>query len=152
MGNPLLLDEFLVFIAAIILVVEIYSIRMLHVLRVRLGGIDGEYLLHVVARFGYLVTFAQFITLIYAIVRLMAYDTTNDARLILLAVIQSIIAIAFLWAVWEIGHLPVDSNVQNSSVKRTDPCKCPCEQIDDSISTTSAPVNQCDCHARITTT
>ncbi len=151
MGSPLLLDEFLVVIAAIILVAEIYSIRMLRVLRARLDGSGGEYLLRVVARFGYLVTFAQLLTLTNAILRLTVYDTTTDLRLTVFFAVQSTIAIAFLWTVWEIHHLPADGYGQNASAERPEPCECLCKQIDDAISPASAPVHQCDCHAQLTT-
>jgi len=146
-----LLDELLVVVSAILLAAQLYSIRMLRILRARLDGSGGEYLLRVVSRFGYLATLAQFLTLGGAILRQSSYDTTADVRLTIFFAVQTIIAVAFIWTVWEIHHLPADGYGQNSSAERPEPCECLCKQIDDAISTASTVVDQCDNHAQITT-
>lgn len=137
-------DELLVIAATALLFLEVYALRMVHVLRRKIDGGSGEYLLRVVFRFGFFVVLGQSLTVLNSILRLVDPEGTYDTRLIVLLVGEIILAIAFLWTVWEIHHLPADRYSQHSPACRTKQPECVCKEINDAISTAGTPVDQGD--------
>jgi hypothetical protein len=101
------LDELLVVVAFVILLVELGSLRMVRNLRNKLGDGDGSYLLKIVYRFGWVVAFAQTLTLVNASLRREDYIGTSDVRLVIFFATEVILGAAFLWTVWEVKHCPV---------------------------------------------
>lgn len=132
-------DELLILVAATLLLAEIYAVWMVRRTRQLLNGGVGDYLLRVVFRFGVVVTIAQGLTLANAVLRYV--EVSNDARLLLFLAIESLLAIAFLWTVWEIHHLPADRYLHYSARSRSEPVECVCEEIDDTIPSTGTPVD-----------
>jgi hypothetical protein len=132
-----LADEMLVTVAVLLLVAEVYALRMIRVLRKRLDGGHGDYLLRVVFRFGLVVTVAQVLTVVNAVLRLIDYTAFGDVRLMLFLAIESLFALAFLWTVWEIHHLPADRYAKDPTAKRVEPCECLCKEVNDAVATSS---------------
>jgi hypothetical protein len=141
-GSPA--DEFLVLFAIVLLIFEIYALGMVYQLRRLVEGRNGGYLLRIVFRFGVFVVISQSLTVTNSILRFSDRMETYDLRLGILLVAQIMLSVTFLWTVWEIHHLPADSYVDDPPVKRPESSECLCEQIDNAISSTGAPVNQRD--------
>lgn len=138
-------DEILVVIAAVLLGAEAYALWMVQTTRRRLGGGPGDYLLRVVMRFGVLVVIAQLLTVVNAMFRLVDSGSLGDIRLLMFIIIESIFAVAFLWTVWEIHHLPADRHgLKNTPAERLKPDECICVQIDNPDPLAGADVNQYD--------
>jgi hypothetical protein len=138
-------DDALVILAVLLLLCELYALRMVYSLKrhaERVGA--GAYLLRIVFRFGVFVTLAQMLTVTNAILRYADRFGTYDARLMILLVGESMMAAAFIWTVWEIHHLPVDRYAEDPTAPRPEPCICVCKQIDDALSATGTPVDQSD--------
>ena len=139
-----LADELLIVFTLILLLFEIYAVGMVYRLRKHVEGRNGEYLLRVVLRFGFFVVIAQFTVVVNAILRFGDKDGTYESRLLILLVSQILLAVAFLWTVWEIHHLPVDRYAKNATTPVPEPCECVCKQINDALSPAGAPVDQGD--------
>ena len=144
MLNQTIADELLVVAAALLLIFEIYALFMVRVLRRKIDGGSGDYLLRVVYRFGFFVVLGQSLTVLNALLRLSDPTGTYDTRLAVLLVGEIMLALAFLWTVWEIHHLPVDRYGQHSPALRPEQPECLCKEINDTVATTGAPVNQGD--------
>lgn len=134
---PTIADDLLVIVAILLLVAEVYALRMIRVLRKRLGGGNGDYLLRVVFRFGVVVTVAQMLTVANAVLRLIDPAAFSDVRLLLFLVIETLFALAFLGTVWEIHNLPADRYAKDPPVKRPEPCECLCKEVNDTIAVSS---------------
>lgn len=142
MSNQTVADEFLVVAATILLLAEVYALRMVGVLRRRVGSGSGNYLLRVVYRFGFFVILGQSLTVLNAVLRFINSEATYDTRLMVLLVGEITLAVAFLWTVWEIHHLPADSHGENPAAPVPEPCVCVCKQINDALASTGTPVDQ----------
>jgi len=140
-----LADDFLVLAATVLLLLEIYALRMAHqLLQLARRAGQGEYLLRIVFRFGFFVVLAQTSTVINAILRYADQMETYDTRLVILLASELLLAAAFLWTVWELHRLPADRYAGNPSTGGGDPCECICKQIHNPSPATRAPIDQGD--------
>jgi hypothetical protein len=142
-------DEILIVIAFFILFVECYALYMVQQLRRRLDGRRGSYLLRVVFRFGVIVTFAQLLTALSVVARVIDYEGLTDWRLLSFMLVELAFAVAFVWTVWEIHRLPSDPDANDPSVETSKLGECICEEIDNSRSLAGTGVDQGHDHASV---
>jgi hypothetical protein len=136
-------DDGLVVLAALLLICELYALRMVYSLKRHADKVgEGTLLLRIVMRFGIFVVFAQALTVTNALLRLADRYGTYDARLMILLVGEATMAFAFLWTVWEIHHLPADVYPKNASADRTKLDEGVGEQVNDPVAAASTPVDQ----------
>jgi hypothetical protein len=144
-------DDGLVVLAVLLLLCELYALGMVYSLKRHAEKVgEGVFLLRVVFRFGIFVVLAQTLTVTNALLRLADPLGTYDARLTILLVGETMMAFAFIWTVWEIHHLPADTNVKDPPAEPPKPIKRISEQINNSVPGTSAPVDQGDDNAPVT--
>jgi hypothetical protein len=107
LDNPtILINHLLVGFAAVVLVAEITSLRLIYLVRRALAGDDGDHLLKLMFRFMLGVTLAQGLTLMNAVLRFNAF--ISDIRLVLFLAVQVVFAMMLIWILWEIRNLPID--------------------------------------------